>query len=119
MDKTIIIDGKPVVFRKTAGTAVRYQMQFGREFMEDFQQILELRAHLTEDTPKDEKIKAVMSMQTVWMYDLAFIMAQQADPTITDELEWLDRFDSIDIMSVMLELIPLIVAENKVSPKNA
>jgi hypothetical protein len=119
MDKTIMIDGKPVVFRKTAGTARRYQMQFQREFLDDLQKLADMQAQLAPDAPKETKARAVMGMETAWMYDIAFIMAQQADPSIRDELEWLDRFESIDIYAVIGELIPMLVAEGRPSPKNA
>lgn len=119
MDKTITIDGQPVVFRKTAGTARRYQMQFGREFMDDLQKMLVLRAQITPDMPDELKARAVMGMETAWMYDIAYIMAQQADPTVTDELSWLDRFETINIFAVIDELLPMLIAEARPSPKNA
>ena len=53
------------------------------------------------------------------MYDIAFIMAQQADPSITDELAWLDSFEDLNIMSVFIQLMPLIKREQEVAPKNA
>lgn len=118
MDKTLIIDGKPVVFRKTAGTARRYQMQFGREFMEDLQKMLVLRSAITPDASEEVKAAAVMGLETSWMYDLAFVMAQQADPSITDELSWLDSFEEMNIFMIIDELIPMLIAEAKPSAKN-
>ncbi|MBO5921725.1 MAG: hypothetical protein J6S92_06850 [Oscillospiraceae bacterium] len=129
MDKTIIIDGKPVVFRKTAGTSRRYQMQFGREFMEDLNKMLALRGLISEvnDEEKDDeakkaaeekKVAAVLGFETSWMYDLAYIMAQQADPSIKDELSWLDSFDEMNIFEIIQELVPMLIAEAKPSLKN-
>ena len=118
MDKTIIIDGKPVVFRKTAGTAHRYYTRTGREFMDDFRKILSVRASLTPEATKEEKIEAVLSMSMSWAYDLAFVMAQQANPALTNVEEWLDSFDEMNIMEVLDELIPMLVKESRPSPKN-
>lgn len=128
MDKTIIIDGKPVVFRKTAGTSRRYQMQFGREFMEDLNKMLAMRTLISdENSEKDDeakkaaeekKVAAVLGMETSWMYDLAYIMAAQADPSIKDELSWLDGFDEMNIFEIIQQLIPMLISEAKPSPKN-
>lgn len=119
MDKTITIDGRPVTFRKTAGTELRYQRQFGREFTDDLQKVLAVRAQITPDASREAKARAVLGMETAWMYDIAFIMAQQADPGITDELTWLDSFDRIDILSVFDALLPMLIEERRQSPKNA
>lgn len=140
MDKTIIISGQPVVFRKTAGTMMRYKRQFGRELSPDLAKIYDIIPLLTQYTgeeaeqnedltleQRDEQKKArdiaaaklVLSIETEYMYDIAFIMAQQADPSIVDEMEWLDRFDSMNIMDVFIQLLPLIQSEQRVAPKNA
>lgn len=140
MDKTIIISGQPVVFRKTAGTMMRYKRQFGRELSPDLAKIYDIIPLLTQytgeeaDQTKDQTqeqreeqkkardiaaAKLVLSIETEYMYDIAYIMAQQADPSIKDEMEWLDRFDSMNIMDVFIQLLPLIQSEQRVSPKNA
>ena len=118
MDRTIEIAGRKVLVRKTFGTELRYKRQFGREFSSDLRAILALRAKLTPETSKEEKAAAVLSAETEWMYDILFIMAQQADPAITDELDWLDTFDSGNIWLVFDQIMPLLIAESKVSPKN-
>lgn len=140
MDKTIIIDGQPVVFRKTAGTMMRYKRQFGRELSPDLAKIYDIIPLLTQYTDSeaepeegltDEQRKAqkkahdiaaaklVLSIETEYMYDIAYIMAAQADPSIVDQMEWLDRFNSMNIMDVFMQLLPLIQAEMRVAPKNA
>lgn len=118
MDKTITIAGKSVPLRKTGGTILRYKRQFGREFLSDLQKIAVLRAQLTPETTPEQRTQIVLSTETEWMYDILFIMAQQADPTITDELEWLDRFDDFNVWHVFDQVMPLLIAEAKVAPKN-
>lgn len=128
MDKTIVISGRPVVFRKTAGTMLRYKRQFGRELYPDLIKIYNLLPVLrqyagkTDELSEEEKIslaQVVLGTETEWMYDIAFIMAQQADPSITDELAWLDSFDDINILQVFVQLMPLIQMEQQVALKNA
>ena len=123
MDKTITIDGKQVTFRKTGGTALRYKRQFGRELNEDLDKILTMFPKLKAyDGSEEEKVAAahtLLGAETEWMYDVVFIMAQQADETLTDEIAWLDTFDDFNIWLVFFELFPLIQKEQQVSPKNA
>lgn len=127
MDKTIIISGRPVVFRKTAGTMLRYKRQFGRELYPDLIKIYDLFPLLQEytdskdmtDAQKVDLAKVMLGTETEWMYDIAYIMAQQADASIRDELEWLDSFDDFNIFEVFMQLMPLIQMEQKVAPKNA
>ena len=118
MDAKIRIADREVPVRKTGGTVLRYKRQFGREFLTDLQKILVLRSSLTPDMTSEEKAKIVLSAETEWMYDILFIMAQQADPTMTDELEWLDRFDDFNVWQVFDQVMPLLIAEAKVAPKN-
>lgn len=130
MDKTIIIDGRPVTFRKTAGTMLRYKRQFGRELYPDLLKIYSLYPAMKDlkdpdsedEMTKEQKMQltqVVLSTETEWMYDIAYIMAQQADPTIPDELTWLDSFENFNILLIFVQLMPLIQAEQRVSPKNA
>lgn len=126
-----MISGRPVVFRKTAGTMLRYKRQFGRELYPDLVQIYSLLPTLKryrddsrkpDEYSEEEKVElaqVVLGIESEWMYDIAFIMAQQADPSITDELAWLDSFEDLNILSVFIQLMPLIKMEQTVSPKNA
>ena len=128
MDKTIIISGRPVVFRKTAGTMIRYKRQFGRELYPDLIKIYDLFPILRQYTDgknemteaqKVEIAKVMLGTETEWMYDILYIMAQQAEPSIRDELEWLDSFDDFNVFDVFIQLMPLIQMEQQVAPKNA
>lgn len=123
-----MISGQPVVFRKTAGTMMRYKRQFGRELSPDLAKIYDMLPILAQYTGSGEEMteeqkmtaaKLVMSLETEYMYDVAYIMAQQADPSIHDQLEWLDRFDNMNILEVFVQLLPLIQGEQMVSRKNA
>lgn len=128
MDKTVYIGGKPVVFRKTAGTMLRYKRQFGRELYPDLIKIYDLFPILRQYTDgkdemteaqKVELAKVMLGAETEWMYDILYIMAQQAEPSIRDELEWLDSFDDFNVFEIFMQLMPLIQMEQQVAPKNA
>lgn len=121
MDKTIKIDGRNVIFRKTGGTAMRYKRQFGRELNADLATIYSVLPGVkaTIETDKFAAMTMMLGVETEWMYDILFIMAQQADPSIMDEIEWLDSFDSFNVWTIFFELLPMLQAEQSVSPKNA
>lgn len=108
---------------------LRYKRQFGRELYPDLMRIYDLMPMLQEyaggkddqELTKEQKLslaKVFLGVETEWMYDIAYIMAQQADPTITDEITWLDSFDDLNILYLFIELMPLIQMEQKASPKN-
>lgn len=120
MDKTIIIDGRQVTFRKTGGTAMRYKRQFGRELNSDLSAIYMMLPSVEKQLKTDKTAAAVafLGIETEWMYDILFIMAQQANPEIKNEIEWLDSFDNINIWEVFFELLPMLQKEQEVSPKN-
>ena len=114
MDKTITISGKPVTFRKTGGTVLRYKREFGRELNSDLAKIAALAT-----IEESNKTALALGIETEWMYDIAFIMAQQADPSITDELAWLDSFEEFDPWAVFAQLMEMISKEQEIAPKNA
>ena len=118
MDAKIRIGDREIPVRKTGGTVLRYKRQFGRELLQDLQKILVLRSKLTPNATSEEKAEIVLSTETEWMYDIIFIMAQQADPSITDELAWLDGVDDCNLWSVFDQIMPLLISEAKVAPKN-
>lgn len=117
MDKTLTIDGKMVTFRKTAGTELRYANLFGRDFRADLVKLLDLQEAMAL-ADKTKQYKAFLGMDTSWLYHIAFVMAQQADPSIKNELEWLDSFEYMDILQIMQDLIPMMLEEGRPSPKN-
>lgn len=121
MDKTITIDGKRVTFRKTGGTAMRYNMQFGRELNPDLRKIYTKISELKKiesDEDKNAAIDAFLSIETSWMYQILFTMAQQADGNITDMISWLDSFDTFNVWNVFMQLMDMLQTELTASPKN-
>lgn len=121
MDKTIIIDGRQVTFRKTAGTMMRYKKQFGRELNTDLKKIYQIIPKLKEQLENDKEaaVDAFLSIETEWMYNILFTMAKQANPHLYDVVEWLDSFETFNVWAVFFELLPMLQAEQEVHPKNA
>lgn len=133
MEKTIIIDGKSVTFRKTGGTMLAYKRETGREFMPDLIDVTEKAGKLAQmrheimkkDSGENDNDAILEALENVvfpsyeTIYDILHVMARAADKSVpSDVLEWLDGFDDFDAMQVFSEISPMLVSESQVSPKN-
>jgi hypothetical protein len=95
-----MIDGKPVKFKSTAGTMIRYRNQFNREFFPD---LVKLR--------NVEKDLSVITLSP--FYDIVWVLAKTADDSIGDPLTWYDSFDNFPIIDVFTQLKDIIMATIK------
>ena len=106
MEKTIIIDGKAVNFRSTAGTLIRYRNQFNREFLSDLAKL--------QNVKKDPS-----SLTLSPFYDIVWVLAKTADDSIGDPLTWYDSFDDFPIIEVFTQLQELIISTIKTKNSTA
>lgn len=104
MEKILDIDGKQVRFKSTAAFAKRYKAQFGRNVFSDFYR-------LSSVLKKDEVGNDVVDYENLDIdvfYDIAWVMAKTAEPSLPPVTEWLDTFDEFPIEETLSELVPLI-----------
>lgn len=95
MRKEIKIGDIKVTFESSASTPLRYRRMFGSDLIRDMENVQK-----TNDTEPILK--------------LAFIMAKQADSTISDDIvEWLDQFDMIPFFESLPQLVALYTESNK------
>ena len=97
METTIKIDGKDVTFKSTGSAPLRYKMQFKRDFFAD---LIKLDKAKNDITLIDLEV----------FYNIAWVYAKTADPTIPPPLEWLDTFDTFPIMEIMPKLQDIITS---------
>ena len=98
MEKVIHISGKDVPFKATAATIRRYRQKFGKDMIADMQALT--------SALQAEGDLSVANLET--FENVAYIMAQQADPTLpVDPDEWLDQFNMFSIYQVLPELVSL------------
>lgn len=112
MEKTLSIDGKEITFKSTGGTALRYKMQFGRDFLVDIAKMnalkkLQIILQKEEREPTYEELK---SLDTEVFYNIAWVMAKTANASIPQPLAWLDSFESFPLMEIITDLSPLIAS---------
>lgn len=116
MEKALVIGGKPVRFKATAATLIRYKSEIGREFLADCA-LLERFVTINEDG--ETKIKNVEALNLDVVYGIAWAMAKTADREVPDMLTWLDDFEEFDVAAVIRELFPMLRGFMKVDAKNA
>lgn len=122
MEKTVMIDGKPVVFKKTAGTDREYAQKYGREFIVDMMQMYKIQERFAKIDMKNPQEIAdfYSSIEQDFIYNMLHMMAKKADPTVPDDLiAWLDEFDTFNALQIFTELSPMLLTERRPSPKNA
>ena len=107
MEKTLLIDGKNIRFKCTAGTLIRYRNQFNREFLADIAKLKSI---------KETNMSGFLLSP---FYDIVWIMAKTADDSIPDPLTWYDSFDEFPILDVFPKLQELLIAALKTKNSQA
>ncbi|MEN0650582.1 hypothetical protein NSQ82_16485 [Caldifermentibacillus hisashii] len=103
MEKTLTIDGKKVRFKSTAATPLRYKAQFGKDF---FKEIYKLDALNSAENTADVFEK----LDFDFFYNLIWVLAKTANPSIPDPITWLDEFDEFPLMDIIPELQDLLIS---------
>lgn len=91
MKQFVKIKNKNIAFKATAATTYLYKQTFGTDLLRDLQNI-------KEDAQTEIELKPV--------FQLAFIMAKQADKSIPDDFyKWLDGFEVFDILGASKQIL--------------
>lgn len=105
MEKVIKVDGKEIRFKATANTIRMYRQIIGEDLLPQMQKFEKQAAAGQFD---DDALRM--------FENLAYIMAKQADPLITDNRdEWFDQFGMFSLYNIMPELATLWAAGQKTS----
>lgn len=127
MEKTILIDDKPVRMRASALVPRLYRFRFGRDMIADMRQLQKAfrkATSLPENATEEEIQDAQLSIMDLTIFEnVAYIMAKHADKTVADDLDsWLDGFSMFSIYEVLphiLELWGLSQETTSVAKKNS
>lgn len=109
MEITIQIDGKDVRFKSNGAVAPRYMMQFQRDLIKDILSMGVGSANIEKMT-EDEKINWVRgNIDFNMFFNIAWIYAKTADPTIPEPIKWLEGFDEFPIIELIEPLQELLI----------
>lgn len=145
MEITVKISGRDVTFKKNGATMLLYKQTFGREYFADLGKIIKSKkameaAERVSDVNKPKKSKAktskekpvddmsdeeligiaeqLESIDLEVYYNILYVLAKAADPTITDQIAWLSSFDDFDVISIFNTVSPMLARELGVDAKN-
>jgi hypothetical protein len=116
MEKTIIIDNKKVRFKSNGATPLRYKAQFGKDYLKEILKMVPLE-NASKKKKSDLDVKDLEALDFEVFYNIAWIMAKTADPTIPEPLEWLSEFDEFPIAEIFPELQDLLTSSLMTSKK--
>jgi hypothetical protein len=116
MEKTIEIDGKKVRFKTNGATPLRYKAQFGKDYFKEILKLAPLQK--LQGDAKGITAEDMQHLDFEVFYNISWIMAKTADPTIPEPLEWLEQFDEFPMAVVIPELQDLMLASFQTTKKN-
>lgn len=114
MEKTILIDGKQVLFKTNGAIPLRYKAQFGKDY---FKEILKMLPAAKLKGKKNIEVKDLEFLEFEVFYNAAWVMAKTADPSIPEPLTWLESFEEFPIAEIFPELQELMIATLETSKK--
>lgn len=104
MEKIITIGNKEIKLKSTAGTMMRYRNYFNRDFLKD---LIALQDKLKERAESGKQFEAV---DLDIFEKIAWCMAKTSDDSIPTIENWLDQFETFDIMQVLPQIMELLVS---------
>ena len=124
MEKTITIDDRQVPFKSTGAFLLRYKAQFRRDALKDLVRIepilSKLQAKQATGTQEEKDAAAIEVFDTLDLelfFNMAWVMAKTADPTIPEPMLWLDSFGEFPVLDVIADLMDVLTASISVSKK--
>lgn len=105
MEKTLTIDGKQVRFESKGSTVLRYNKQFGSDFLVDLSKMQSLAKLQNRKEPTYEDLKE-LDLET--FYNICWVLAKTSDKSIPEPLEWLDEFDEFPLFDILPQLQELM-----------
>ena len=100
IQKSILIDGKNVLFKASAAVPRLYRLKFRRDIFKDF---IALEQSVQENT-------SGITIDSLELFEnIAYIMAKHADPAGVPENpdDWLENFNTFSIYEILPQLMDL------------
>jgi len=104
MEKILNIDGKQVKFKSTGAYLLRYKAQFGRDAIKDMIRLTDSYDVSTNSLKVDDAFDLDI------FYNLIWVLAKTADPSIPPAIDWLDGFEEFPLSEIIPEVMDLIMS---------
>lgn len=106
MEKTIIIDGKSILFKSTASTPLRFKAQFGKDF---FSEVIKLnKLNKAKNKNRELDVESLEGLDFEVFYNIIWTLAKTANPKIPEPITWLDGFEEFPMFEIIPEVQDLI-----------
>jgi hypothetical protein len=115
MEKTVEIDGKKVRFKSNGATPLRYKAQFGKDYFKEILKLAPLQK--LQGSKKGFSPEDLQHLDFEVFYNISWIMAKTADPTIPEPLEWLEQFEEYPMAEIIPQLQDLMMASFQTTKK--
>ena len=109
MEINLNIDGKDVPFKSNGAVAKRYMMQFQRDLLKDIISMGVTNVDFDKSTDAEKMAWMRDNINFNMFYDIAWVFAKTANPTIPEPLTWLETFDEFPILEIVEPLQELLV----------
>jgi hypothetical protein len=116
MEKTIMIDGKEIRFKTNGATPMRYKAQFGKDYFKEILKMAPL-GNLAKKKKENINVNDLEALDFEVFYNLAWIMAKTAEPSIPEPIAWLEQFDEFPMVEIIPELQDMLLASIQTTKK--
>ena len=113
MEQIVLIGEREVRLKATASILLRYKSLTGKDLLKEFIKMEKIKDELTEDN----LISIYEKIDVEFIYNLFYVLAKTADPTLPPMLEFMDSFDCIPFEEVFKKVIELAINSMGMSGK--
>jgi hypothetical protein len=117
MEKTIIIDGKEVLFKTNGAVPLRYKAQFQKDYFKDIFKMMPGSKTKVKKNAEKVDVKDLEALDFEVFYNIAWVFAKTANPAIPEPITWLSGFEEFPIGDIFPELQELMIATLQTSKK--
>src|SRR5699024_6788756 len=129
LEKTLIIDNKPVRFKCSASFVFKYRGYIKKDIFDVIMPLitsimpLMLKGEANRINGTWEESQEIINngegFNFTDLYEITWVLAKTADPTIPEVEEWLDSFNTFPMVDIFPEIIALLTPTllTKAKPK--
>ncbi len=113
MEEIVLIGEREVRLKATASILLRYKSLTGKDLLKEFIKMEKIKDELTEDN----LISIYEKIDLEFIYNLFYVLAKTADPTLPPMLDFIDSFEYIPFEEIFKKVIELAINSMGMSGK--